>query len=969
MGVAMIATRAKRPPRALDHSTSLVFGVLALKLGFRVLLAAENVPLSPAAQEFFEKNVRPVLVESCYPCHSVQAGKTKGGLALDSRDALRQGGASGPALVPGDASASLLIKAVRYADKDLQMPPGDKKLSDERITALETWVQMGAPDPRTAVAAGPRAPSPNEAHAAHWAFQPVHSSPAPAVRLSRWVRNEIDNWVLIGMESRGLHPVVEVGPAALLRRLSYDLTGLPPAPEEVESFTQDHSDAAYHQWVEHWLASPQFGERWARAWLDVARYADTKGYLAGGEERRYPFSHTYRDYVIRAFNEDLPYDQFLLEQIAADRLTTGEDHRALAALGFLTLGRRFLNVQNDIIDDRMDVVVRGTQGLTIGCARCHDHKYDPISMKDYYALHGVFASTEEPAEKPLLGGTPSGPDYDQYREAVRKIEAEIEVFQEREMEKFADELRPQLGEYLLGARAAVLRKDAGDFDTWAGERKLNPTILRRWMAALDEARRKPDPLLAPWLAFAALPDGPWNGAALPSAQAGAVGESAAGWNPLLVQALATPPARLEEVAAHYSRLARETESAWKKSLEEARKANQALPVSLPDPAAEAWRRWLHVEGTPFNLPKAEARQLLARRLGEGSAPMRNRIEELNWTHPGAPARAMAVRDSSSPHNSRILLRGNPGNPGPEAPRRFLEVFNPTQPIGLTNGSGRLDLARAIASRDNPLTARVYVNRVWMQLFGEGLVRTPGDFGVRTPRPVQSGLLDHLAARFMERGWHTKDLVRHIVESSTYRQSSLPDPRQLARDPENQFLHYKPRKRLDFEATRDTLLAIAGRLDLRVGGLPIDILREPFATRRTVYAFIERQNLPGLFRTFDFANPDVSSPQRFHTTVPQQALFLMNSPFVQELARALAQRPEVVRESSPRQRAAAMMRQAWQRTARSEEIDLAARFLQETTARLHTARLANEPAQSDKSLDAWEEFAQVLLLSNETVFVD
>lgn len=349
--------------------------------------------------------------------------------------------------------------------------------------------------------------------------------------------------------------------------------------------------------------------------------------------------------------------------------------------------------------------------------------------------------------------------------------------------------------------------------------------------------------------------------------------------------------------------------------------------------------------------------------------MRNRIEELNWTHPGAPARAMAVRDSSSPRNSHILLRGNPGNPGPEAPRRFLEVFNPAQPVALTNGSGRLELARAIANRDNPLTARVYVNRVWMQLFGEGLVRTTGDFGVRTPRPVQSGLLDHLAARFMERGWHTKDLVRHIVESATYRQASLPDPRQLARDPDNQYLHYKPRKRLDFEAMRDTLLAVAGRLDLRVGGLPVDILREPFTTRRTVYAFIERQNLPGLFRTFDFANPDVSSPQRFHTTVPQQALFLMNSPFVQEQARALARRPEALRESSPPQRAAAMMRQAWQRQARPEEIDLAVRFVEATTARLHTARPASQSDDPGKALDAWEEFAQVLLLSNETVFVD
>ncbi|MCL4788264.1 MAG: DUF1549 domain-containing protein, partial [Verrucomicrobia bacterium] len=441
-----------------------LFGYLGIWV-FASLAALASAPVADQI-EFFEKRIRPILVEHCYSCHSDKSEKIRGGLRLDNREATLKGGTSGPAIVPGDAAASLLIKAVRYEDEDLQMPPKDEKLSAEQIADLEAWVNMGAPDPR--VDDGPKPLTDvAEARARHWAFQPVQTPALPKVKRKQWVQTPVDQFVLAKLEQERLSPAKPADRRTLIRRVSYDLTGLPPAPEDVESFINDKYADAYARLVDRLLASPHYGERWGRHWLDVARYADTKGYLAGGEERRYPFSYTYRDYVIRAFNEDKPYDQFLIEQIAADRLPLGEEKDALAALGFLTLGRRFLNNPHDIIDDRIDVVTRGTLGLTVSCARCHDHKFDPISAQDYYALYGVFSSSEEPAEKPLLRPLHDSPDYQEYLKAVAKIEAEIEEFQDKEIAKFIGELRKNVGDYLLGARDAAQLEDRSKFDTFA----------------------------------------------------------------------------------------------------------------------------------------------------------------------------------------------------------------------------------------------------------------------------------------------------------------------------------------------------------------------------------------------------------------------------------------------------------------------------------------------------------------------
>jgi Protein of unknown function (DUF1553)/Protein of unknown function (DUF1549)/Planctomycete cytochrome C len=766
---------------------------LAVCLPFLLEIARAAGP-AVAPADFFEQSIRPIFVERCYECHSAQAKKLKGGLRLDEPEQVLKGGDSGAAVVPGNPDASILIKAIRYTDPDLQMPPKNKSLTKEEVALLETWVRMGAPIPKSSP---PATSSRLQQAANHWAFQPVKMPALPDVKNRRWLRTPLDRFILAKLESKNLCPAPQADRRTLIRRVFYDLTGLPPTYAEVRAFVQDQSPDAYAQLVDRLLDSPRYGERWGRYWLDVARYADTKGYLVSGQERRFPFSYTYRDYVVRAFNEDKPYDQFLVEQVAADRVVGQGDKRALAALGFLTLGRGFLGNQNDIIDDRIDVVTRGTMALTVTCARCHDHKFDPISTRDYYALHGVFASSEEPSEEPLLGSVSKSEEYQKYLKEKERLEKEIVAYRDREITNY--------------------------------------------------------------------------------------------------------------VATNH-------------------------------------------------ITRQEAETTLARKLSEGAVPWENQIKALAWTHPGAPPRAMALEDKPTPVNSHILKRGNPSNPGDEVPRRFLELLSQPIPRPFTNGSGRLELARAIVSPSNPLTARVYVNRVWQHHFGEGLVATAGDFGVRTEAPLERDLLDYLASDFMEHGWSTKRLHRLILLSAAYQQSSDAPDETLKADPENRLYGRMNRERLDFEAMRDTFLALSGKLDSKLGGQPVDVLAEPFSCRRTIYGFIDRQNLPGVFRTFDFANPDISNQGRFRTTVPQQALFLMNSPFVLEQARALIARKEVCGSSTSQQQLRALERVVLQREMRPEELQLALKFL----------RLAPQP---NSKLSPLATYAQVLLLSNELMFVD
>src|SRR5882672_9496785 len=817
-------------------------------------------PISADQVEFFEQKIRPIFVERCYKCHSTGADKVKGGLLLDSREGLLKGGDSGPAIVPGDPEKSILIKAIRQTD-ELRMPVKEK-LPDEQIADFVAWVRMGAPDPRiatTAPTAARATPSIVEARK-FWAFQPAREILPPIVR-APWCRTPIDNFILAKLEEKRMKPAPEADPRTLLRRVTVDLTGLPPTAAEIDAFLADASPDAFEKAVDRLLASPRYGERWGRHWLDLARYADTKEWVVD-EERRLPYPYTYRDWVIKAFNDDIPYDRFVLLQLAADRVQTGDDKSDLAALGFLTVGRSFLNRQPDIIDDRIDVVSRGLLGLTVTCARCHDHKYDPIPTKDYYSLYGVFASSAAPKEMPLLAAPKMSPDYAAYLKELGAREAEISKFKETRRVEISATFRSsaQIAAYLLAAE-----ESKGKPDDEAKAAGLNAAILKRW---IDWLKSSPE-ALAPWRAFAARPaEEYW--VALQDAS-----------GPVAV-AFSEPPASLKEAAERYGKLLQE--DPYKAVL-----MSPEFPSSIPI---------ADIDGFLTGDDRGKVRQL------------RRKVEELNH-HAGAPARAMTLEESATPHYPRVFIRGNPGTPGDEVPRQFLAILSPEERKPYKDG-GRLELARAIASAENPLTARVFVNRVWAEHFGTGLVRTTSNFGVRGDAPTHPELLDWLARAFVADGWSIKKLHRLMVLSSAYRQSTTDNPEYRKADPLNTLLWRQNRRRLDLEAMRDSILAVSGTLDPAMGGRSVEITTAPYSTRRTVYGYVDRLNLANLYKTFDFAVPDMHSPGRFVTTIPQQALFMMNSPFLMEQAGRLVERSEVQREDQPEKRIQAIYHRVFDR---------------------------------------------------------
>jgi hypothetical protein len=917
---------------------------LALVILLLLPLPSAAAGPSPEGIDFFEKKVRPVLAEHCYACHGPKSEPAKGGLRLSSRDGWRKGGGRGPAVRENDPDGSLLINAVRHADPALRMPP-DKKLTDAQVADLAAWVRMGAPDPRT----GAGTPDPGsiaERARRHWAFQPVRRPDVPAVRDPAWVRTPVDAFVLANLERHGLRPSPPAGRRALIRRVTFDLTGLPPTPEEVEAFESDGSPGAYGRVVERLLASPAYGERWGRHWLDVARYADTKGYVSNEADNRYFHAYTYRDYVIRAFNDDLPFDQFIREQLAADQLPPGADNRSLAALGFLTLGRRHLNSQPEILDDRIDVVTRGLLGLTVGCARCHDHKYDPVPAEDYYSLYGVFLSSPEPEEGPLLGGAAPTWEFElelaDRQNALRRYRRELEDAQ-------LARIRGQGALYLRTVHEAGRIAEKQDQDQLALERGLDLQVMQRWRDRLKPpADGGPDPVFGPWAAFAALPEGDF------AAQARALTQRLAAdgaVNPLVARAvLSGAPASFQEVCERYGRLFAEVDRRWQELIAEHARRREGLPppAVLPDPDAEAVRR-LALYGTdaPPDVPRNQLDRFFDR-------PSKNRLVQLQLDvndvlaeHPGSPPRAPVVLDAPRPQTARVLLRGDASKPGPEAPRRFLKVLaGPHRAPFPAEASGRLQLARAIASPANPLTARVFANRAWAWHFGSPLVRTPSDFGLRAEPPTHPELLDYLAWRFVADGWSVKRLHRLLVLSAAYQQSDADDPAGLRADPENRWYARMNRRRLEYEPLRDALLTASGRLDRTMGGRPVDLLARPYASRRAVYGFLDRNDFPDQLRAFDVVNPEKTVAQRPGTAVPQQALFFLNNELVIEQARALAADPALRALAADEGRVQWLYRRLFQRSAGPEEVRLALEFV-----RAQEGQPAEPPPAPEES--AWQ----------------
>ena len=864
-----------------------------------------------AGVEFFEKRVRPVFVEHCYECHSAEAKKLKGRLRLDSREAVLRGGETGPAVVGGKPEESLLISAIQYHDKDLQMPPpkddASRKLGDPVIADLVEWVKIGAPMPADA-----NRPASDSAPA-HWAFQVPKEQALPAVRDAAWVKTGIDRFILAKLDAAGLQPAPPADRRTLIRRASFDLTGLPPTPGEVEAFVADVSPEAFAKVVERLLASPHYGERWGRHWLDVARYADTKGYVYAREERSFVHAWAYRDWVVRAWNDDLPYDRFLQLQIAADQLVPAGSPD-LAALGFITGGRRFIGVTRDIIDDRIDVVTRGTMALTAACARCHDHKYDPIPTRDYYSLYGVFASCEERLVS--LGAESTDAEFSK---RAKKL---ADTMKQRRDEAAA-RLRARAGDY-LAAQSELQKYPEEGFDQILTADDLIPASVRRWRDFLHRTKGTTNPIFAPWHMLAKLPAENFEALA-PAALEQLFREHRAELNPTIATAFATPPKTMREAAERFGRLFAETsDAALIAFLNDPRS-----PTSVPDTA---------ITDNELFFPTAACEELWK---------LQGEVDRWHIQTPASPPHALILADREPERNPRVFIRGNPARQGEEVPRQFLQVVAGPDRRPFQTGSGRLELAQAIARADNPLTARVMVNRVWQHHFGAGLVRTASDFGLRAEAPSHPELLDWLALEFVRSGWSVKALHRLILASAVWQQGDAAIP---PGDADNRLLSRFPRQRLDFEQMRDAMLAATGELDPAIGGKPAELLATA-NKRRTLYGLADRQFLPGTFRVFDFANPDIHIAQRHETTVPQQALFFLNHTFVADRARALAARADLA-EASSQERVQRLVRALYQRPATDQEVASALRFI--AAAEAEAAIPATPPAKTAWSY-GWGEY--------------
>lgn len=904
--------------------------------------AADSVASKPTEQQerFFENKIRPLLVKHCLECHG--AKKQQAELRLDSRAALLKGNESGPAVIPGDPRKSRLMEVLRFSDDDVQMPPNGK-LNAGEIATFAAWIKSGAIWP---VGGAPTDDVDSgeidfeKIRKSHWAFQPVVQPSLPVVKNPGWISSPLDSFILAKLEAKGVAASAEADRRTLIRRVTFDLTGLPPTFEDVEAYVNDSAPNAYEKLVDRLLASPRYGERWGRHWLDIARYADSKGYVFT-EETRYPYAYTYRDYVIRALNEDLPYDRFVLEQIAADQLPDKDPH-SQAALGFLTVGRRFRNSTPDIIDDRIDVVMRGLMGLTAGCARCHDHKFDPLPIDDYYSLYGVFASSYEPPELPLLGKPDETEAYLAYKKELDKRQATHDTARNKDYQKLLTEFRSRVGDYLLQvvkSSGKVNGKFALSFD--AGEPR--PQVVAAWKTFLTKTPSEYLPVFAPWKAFAALPEKEFEVKAKELVERYKKGEFSKGGkiqiNPLVMKPFVEkPPKSMYEVATAYGVL-----------------FSDVYAGKTVSPEMAELRDVLYGKGSPTALSLDQVSRLFDRATKNKLRELRKKVEQWKLSSEAAPARAMVLLDSPKPVSPVVFIRGNPARRGKTVPRRFPQILSAAD-SEFQQGSGRLELARSIVDGKNPLTARVIVNRIWMHHFGNGLAHTPSDFGVRSPLPTHPELLDYLTAQFMRDGWSLKKLHRWIVCSSTYRQVSDDDAVKKKVDPENRLLWRMPRRRLGFEAMRDSLLAASGELDQKMTGRPVDILKSPATGRRTVYGFVNRNNLPSMFRIFDFANPDASTGKRSKTTVPQQALFAMNSPFVSEQAERLAAHADFIDLKDDARKVRLMYHRVLTREPNQDELAMALSFL-------------NKQKDSAGQQDVWAKLAQVLLLTNEFLFID
>ena len=817
---------------------------LFLALAAVPALAAD---ITPEQTAFFEKNIRPVLADACYKCHSAKDQKRKGGLTLDTKDATIRGGESRkPGIVAGKPMSSSIYVAMTWTDDDMQMPP-KQKLPDEVLANFKKWIEMGAPDPRESapLAEAPKSKIDTKKGREHWAFKKPEKQEPPTVKKTDWPKSDIDKFTLADMESKGLTPVGDADRRTLIRRIAFDLTGLPPSPDEINAFLTDTSPNAVKNVIEQYLDSPRFGERWGRHWLDVARYAESSGKEANV---LYPHAWRYRDYVIESFNKDKPYDQFLKEQIAGDLLKYADKRQQaeqIVATGFLAIGAKSHNQRDpkqfrmDVVDEQIDAVSQAMLGLTIACARCHDHKFDPIGQRDYYALAGIFLSTE------TLYGT--------HRQLQNNHPSDlIELGDDSGLPKALAKISP--------SEVAILKKRADEAES----------ASREALREVAEMRRKGS----------------------------------------------------KDDAGNFQRI---------------RQAQDRATQSEGD------YKLFRDDGTPRTL-------------------------------------VMGTFDKGAPVNTPIMLRGDPNQAtSTVVPRGLVEVLCAEgEPLNIGEGSGRLDLAWWIASKDNPLTARVMANRIWLHLFGDGIVQTPDNFGTKGLAPTNQALLDYLALRLIDNGWSIKKTIKDIMLSRTYQLGSQHNEHNYAVDPDNHTHWRMSKRRLDAEAIRDSMLAISGKLNLYpTDGSPValagdgrqglftlftEVLRSDYTTR-SVYLPIVRDQIPEALSLFDFPDAALVNGQRDSTNVPSQSLFLMNNPQCIAMADAFAKRIGAMEVKNPQDRFIKAYELAYGRPPTAEEGQAVRSFFQRFTNQYLKGK-GSEQAKKEAQGVALSAFCQSLFGSAE-----
>ncbi|MBA2258463.1 MAG: DUF1549 domain-containing protein [Acidobacteria bacterium] len=942
---------SKPPPRFLiGAAASLLFVAGAL----RVTGAAQSTPATaptPQQIEFFETKVRPLLVESCFDCHTADE---KGGLRLDSLQGLIKGGDSGPAIVPGDPDSSLLIKAVSHAVGVSKMPRSAPKLSDGQIAALAEWIRMGAPWPAvtkmpmpagaTPAAGGERPIDPSLR--SFWSFQPIAKPEVPQIKDPGWAKTDLDRFILARLEREGMAPVATADKRTLIRRATLDLTGLPPTIDEVEAFEKDTSPDAFAKVIDRLLESPQYGETWGRLWLDVARYAEDDPRSLDPMGRGfapYPNAYLYRDWVIKAFNDDLPYDQFVKAQLAADHFDEKARVGNLAALGFLGLGPWYYDngaveiTRADERNDRVDVVSRGFLGLTVACARCHDHKYDPISARDYYALSGVFLNSSY-AEYPLAPKTV----VDEYKALEKKIKDKqklLNEFMEVESRQLAETLALQGAKYMRAAWK-VQGEPKEEVARVAAREKLDYELFDRWVKFLAKPP-KFYPFLTTWQEMV---------------KSGGSDEEA--------KTLADDfQALMLEVMFEQREIKEENEIIRAKALPGTKKKE---PSNLPHefvtnddfcPGCGLELKSLepdrmHLWSDVFQRDLQEAADAAA---NPGGRPgllvfrdwtlerwlggdrrryiedLRSDLAALRKSLPEKYAYVHGVRDLEKPVAQKLHIRGNPMREGDEVPRRFLQVLAAADPRPLTRGSGRLDLAEAILAE--PIATRVAVNRIWKWHFGTGIVNTPSNFGKLGERPTHPELLEYLSRYFIDNGHSMKKLHRHMMLSAVYQLSAADHPASMAKDSGNRLYWRASRRRMTAEQIRDSVLFVSGTLENKIGGPSIPLT--PAAARRTVYGKVSRYKLDQFLQLFDFPAATISAEQRFSTSVPLQRLFFMNSEFMQQQAERLAQK--VQDEPDNRARVKKAYRLVFARDPSDAEVTMALEYLAAEPLRAYEER--------------------------------